>query len=241
MHDVDPERYRAHPHDPDELATALAGPPLLFELYGLDSIAWDELSHAYGPAADVRLDLERLASSDPQVREGALWELYGSIYHQGDIYSATAAAIPFLFRLVAVESLPNRQEILKLLADIGESSMIGANLTHENWVQRRELGGEIYDRPTEEMEREEIENRLAVRKVLQDSEDEIREFMSDTDPAIREIAESLYATITGPEVTRYIELPDIDSPPEPIPCPHCGKMLNTGAAKQCFQCGADWH
>ncbi len=26
-----------------------------------------------------------------------------------------------------------------------------------------------------------------------------------------------------------------------IPCPHCSKPLRTELAKQCFECGADWH
>jgi transcription initiation factor IIE alpha subunit len=25
------------------------------------------------------------------------------------------------------------------------------------------------------------------------------------------------------------------------PCPHCGKPLRTDAARQCFECGKDWH
>ena len=27
----------------------------------------------------------------------------------------------------------------------------------------------------------------------------------------------------------------------PRPCPHCGVPLRSENAKQCFQCGADWH
>ena len=25
------------------------------------------------------------------------------------------------------------------------------------------------------------------------------------------------------------------------PCPHCGKPLRSELAKQCFECGTDWH
>ena len=27
----------------------------------------------------------------------------------------------------------------------------------------------------------------------------------------------------------------------PGPCPFCGKLLRSGSAKQCFECGKDWH
>lgn len=27
----------------------------------------------------------------------------------------------------------------------------------------------------------------------------------------------------------------------PLPCPHCGELLRTNKAQQCFSCGKDWH
>jgi len=30
-------------------------------------------------------------------------------------------------------------------------------------------------------------------------------------------------------------------PPPEVPCPQCGKALRTATAKQCFECGANWH
>jgi hypothetical protein len=28
---------------------------------------------------------------------------------------------------------------------------------------------------------------------------------------------------------------------EDTPCPYCGKPLRTSRARQCFECGTDWH
>ncbi|MFI7597906.1 hypothetical protein [Actinoplanes sp. NPDC049681] len=57
----------------------------------LDRVDWAALTHAYGPAHDV----------PGMLREAALDDLYGSIFARGEVYSATAAAVPFLVSLAA--------------------------------------------------------------------------------------------------------------------------------------------
>ncbi|GAA0466287.1 hypothetical protein Ade02nite_46830 [Paractinoplanes deccanensis] len=68
-------------------------------LDGLDAVAWGELSHAYGTALDTP-GLLRRAIHDQE----AISELHGSVFHQGSVYSATVAAVPFLAELAAGES-----------------------------------------------------------------------------------------------------------------------------------------
>lgn len=69
-------------------------------LEGLDAIDWRSLRHAHGPAADVPRLLRSLASedADPWMEAGA--DLYETIWHQGTVYTASAAAVPFLFELL---------------------------------------------------------------------------------------------------------------------------------------------
>jgi hypothetical protein len=55
-------RWSSTPHDPAALEAALRGPPLLADLPGLNDVDWGSLSHAYGAASDVPLDLKRVAS-----------------------------------------------------------------------------------------------------------------------------------------------------------------------------------
>ncbi|MGW7312380.1 hypothetical protein [Streptomyces sp. NPDC054854] len=69
-------------------------------LDGIDDIDWAELEHAYGRADDVPDLLRAAGSADARVREEASDELHSSLCHQGTVYSATAAAVPFLARLV---------------------------------------------------------------------------------------------------------------------------------------------
>ncbi|MFE0627568.1 hypothetical protein ACFW3D_11385 [Streptomyces sp. NPDC058864] len=66
---------------------------------GLDSVAWADLDHAYGPAGDVPDLLRALASPDQEAADEAAQELWSSIVHQGSVYRATLPAVPFLARL----------------------------------------------------------------------------------------------------------------------------------------------
>lgn len=81
-------------------------------LDGLDDIDWHELHHAFGRADDVPAILRSLSEGDP----GAIGHLWGNIYHQGTVYPATASAVPFLIRLLALPHL--RVDIAALLAEI---------------------------------------------------------------------------------------------------------------------------
>ncbi|MFJ9564535.1 hypothetical protein ACIRQQ_31425 [Streptomyces fuscichromogenes] len=67
----------------------------------LDHVDWSGLGHAYGSAEDVPALLRDLASPVEETAAQAEQELWSSIVHQGTVYPATPAAVPFLARLVA--------------------------------------------------------------------------------------------------------------------------------------------
>jgi hypothetical protein len=90
-------------------------------LAGVHDVPWATVGHAYGPATDVPVLLEALTGSREQ-QQHALWELQGTIWHQGTVYEATAYAVPFLARLVLTEPAPLRDELLDLLAYIATGS-----------------------------------------------------------------------------------------------------------------------
>jgi len=62
--------------------------------------------------------LRALASSDEKRRTAAVKELFGNIWHQGTVYSATAAAVPFLYELLSGTDVTTRADIAGLLASI---------------------------------------------------------------------------------------------------------------------------
>jgi len=82
----------------------------------IDDIDWGVLEHAYGPAQDVPATIRALASPDADEREKARHTLYGTIFHQGTRYEATAHAVPFLLELLADPATPERPDLAHLLA-----------------------------------------------------------------------------------------------------------------------------
>ncbi|SHM71036.1 hypothetical protein [Cryptosporangium aurantiacum] len=88
-------------------------------LKGLDAVAWDALSHAYGSAEDVPGMLRRAAAADAEEAAAAVEELNGSVFHQGSVYSATVAAVPFLVRL-AGEALHDRAGLLWMVGMLAD-------------------------------------------------------------------------------------------------------------------------
>lgn len=89
-------------------------------LEGLDSVDWASLRHAYGEATNVPRLLRSLLSTDPRVRQEALDELFSNICHQGTVYPASAAAVPFLYELLTAPDVQDKSSIAYLLASIAD-------------------------------------------------------------------------------------------------------------------------
>ena len=72
-------------------------------MLSLDSPEWSNLTHAYGSATDIPdllRQLEGLPSSD---RDAEPWfSIWSSLAHQGDVYSASFAAVPHVVSYLAV-------------------------------------------------------------------------------------------------------------------------------------------
>jgi hypothetical protein len=85
----------------------------------LESPRWCELRHAYGDADDLPPLLRRLASGDSSVMS----EIFGSVCHQGSVYSASYATVPHLVATAETTTDPElRAEILILIGSIRASS-----------------------------------------------------------------------------------------------------------------------
>ena len=67
----------------------------------LESSEWNRLQHAYGAASDIP-DLLRRLVADPRPKKphDEPWEsLWSSLCHQGDVYTASYAAVPHIVQI----------------------------------------------------------------------------------------------------------------------------------------------
>ncbi len=80
------------------------------------SIDWSSLRHAYGAASDVPALLTALETAPAPSRfdEDPWFSLWSALYHQGDVYSASYAALPELIRIAASRNGRERAECLLL-------------------------------------------------------------------------------------------------------------------------------
>jgi hypothetical protein len=69
----------------------------------LDSHRWAELQHAYGSAVDTPALLKRLRALPKSEGRAEPWfTLWSSLAHQGDVYSASFAAVPHVIEALAI-------------------------------------------------------------------------------------------------------------------------------------------
>ena len=89
-------------------------------LHGLDQPPWPDLHHAYGAATDIP-DLLRTVATEPgEAARQAVSRLWNNLNHQGSVYPATVAAVPFLLRL-AQQDHTARVSLLTMIATIARS------------------------------------------------------------------------------------------------------------------------
>jgi len=78
------------------------GPKETLPLLSLDSPRWGELRHAYGAASDTPALLSQLKSLPDACGKSEPWfSLWSSLAHQGDVYSASFAAVPHVVGALA--------------------------------------------------------------------------------------------------------------------------------------------
>ncbi len=71
-------------------------------MLSLESPRWSELQHAYGQAADIPPLLLQLRSLPKAIGQSEPWfTLWSALAHQGDVYTASFAAVPHVVEALA--------------------------------------------------------------------------------------------------------------------------------------------
>ena len=71
-------------------------------MLSLDSRRWLELKHAYGTAGDIPALLQQLEQVPSSKDNAEPWfTLWSALAHQGDVYSASFAAVPYVVKALA--------------------------------------------------------------------------------------------------------------------------------------------
>jgi hypothetical protein len=97
---------------------------------------WSKVSHAYGSAEDIPALLDRIASGP----KPELWsDLWSALCHQGSVYSASFAALPWL---AGVAGSDDREQAVNALALAG-AIMAGAEQPHGAGDVRAQHAAEI--------------------------------------------------------------------------------------------------
>ena len=174
-------------------------------LDNLATIDWANLSHAYGPAADVPDQIRALASADQDARRAAMDALYGNIWHQGTVYEATAYAVPFLIELAQLPAVADRDAILVLLCHLanGHSYLD----VHQHLPIFKEV---CIDRMDPTVFEAELEHELAgvdsARAAVRQGIPIYTQLLHDPDPGVRVAAAYLLAAFAGddPTIARHL-------------------------------------
>jgi hypothetical protein len=72
-------------------------------MLNLDSHRWKELQHAYGSASNIPDLLRQLDSFPSSTSSKEPWfSIWSALAHQGDVYSASFAAVPHVVRVLSL-------------------------------------------------------------------------------------------------------------------------------------------
>jgi hypothetical protein len=111
-----------------------------------DTEAWALLTHAYGSASDIPGLLEQVRYAPDSGWADPLDELANALLHQGDIYTATYAAMPYAMAIVTDLAPSKRTD--ELLTVIGRAAFGGGGPDcpddlQEDWDEAQDEAGDM--------------------------------------------------------------------------------------------------
>jgi len=81
----------------------------------IDTVAWDNLEHAYGAASDLPPLLKSVSTAKGRRMREPLGELYSRVLHQGTIYSASPPVAHAVIGMLGSAAPPEKANFYELL------------------------------------------------------------------------------------------------------------------------------
>ena len=158
----------------------------LSALDGIDNIDWSKLKDAYGPANKVPALLRAFVSGHRDHSKWAAEDLFQTVWHQGTVYSATAAVVPFLYNLLEGKGRYDREVVAHLLATIADGQPSFTHCEHDEkaadeWRETLAKVGRDLDAEIAEGRRVAAEISTQLRRWL----DVLYPYLRDPEPEIR--------------------------------------------------------
>lgn len=166
-------------------------------LDGINDVPWSELWHAHGTAEDVPSML--VALQNPESCLEACADLHETVWHQGTVYPASAAVLPFLFQIIAAS--PKQRESYS--PDRLAVGLIAAIALGEGWVKARirTLGEEGARAQMEKMGRDftaesqlEAETLITIRQNVMLNQDTLAKYREE-DEGLGEMVSELLSAV----------------------------------------------
>lgn len=88
----------------------------------VETVPWDQLQHAYGPASDIPGLLKQIATAKGGKLAGPMDELCSRVLHQGTIYSASPPVAHVFLDLLAEAAMPEKLAFYHMLNGFAEAS-----------------------------------------------------------------------------------------------------------------------
>lgn len=171
---------------PPELVTLYSSAPDPPSLHGLGEVDWSAVGHAYGAAVDVPALLRAFVADVPGHREFATQLLFQTIWHQGTVYEATATVVPFLYRLLEADGVPNKSLVADLIAAVtdGHSYLAVHDRTPEQVAEVQACLAANVDTPDIDLARE-LRHVAAVKRAVAARLDILYPYLRDPEPGVR--------------------------------------------------------
>lgn len=157
-------------------------------LDAIEKVDWAALHHAYGLAVDVPDLLRGLLSPDESIRQESLYELCGTIWHQGSVYEASPHAVPILLAMLRSPEVPDKAGIALLLAELADGQASLENFADEAGELGR-IFRESLRREGRDFETELAEGRLhlqATREAVGKGVALLFPYLAHAEPEVRE-------------------------------------------------------